>query len=199
MNIYKFLVLPVLLLLIANPVFAGYFGGGPVPAHPGFRSGQYYSHPSENATSTLVVSADTHYAIPFYVPVTTTFTKIGLSVGTAVASTECRMGIYTNSSGEPGTRLVDSGVVSTASTGAKEVTISSTLPPGWYHLTVLCNGAPTLTASSIPNKMNYLGSGSVAGNLTVGYTKTETYGALPSTFGVVTNFSLSPPRVWLRL
>lgn len=74
-----------------------------------------------------------------YVPITTTYDRIGIQVNTAVAASLVRLGIYhPHANGDrPGALLVDFGTVSSASTGIKEITISQELTPGFYFLSLV--------------------------------------------------------------
>ncbi len=74
-----------------------------------------------------------------YVPSTVTYDRIGIQVNTAVAASNARLGIYhPHSSGErPGALLLDAGVVSTATTGIKEINISQELTPGFHFLAMV--------------------------------------------------------------
>ena len=111
---------------------AYYAGGGDY-----FRSG-YYSLGmfAGAATTSGQVGQGTLLVRPFIVPIRRSFDRIGINVLTASASGAARLGIYGPGDGRPGTLVVDAGTVSTATTGAKEITISQSLDPGIYWLAV---------------------------------------------------------------
>ncbi len=77
--------------------------------------------------------------IPIYVPRTIVYDRIGIQVNTAVAASLARLGIYNpNAAGTaPGSLVLDAGTVSTATTGIKEITISQSLSPGFYFLSIV--------------------------------------------------------------
>ena len=74
-----------------------------------------------------------------YVPITTTYDRIGIQVNTAVAASNLRLGVYhPNAVGDgPGALLIDFGTVATATNGVKEITISQELTPGFYFLSLV--------------------------------------------------------------
>lgn len=74
-----------------------------------------------------------------YVPITTTYDRIGIQVNTAVAASLVRLGIYhPHANGDrPGALLTDFGTVATATNGIKEITISQELTPGFYFLSLV--------------------------------------------------------------
>jgi hypothetical protein len=88
--------------------------------------------------------------VPMMLAVGRTADRIGIEVtvaGTAATSVH-RLGIWADSSGVPGTLLVDAGTVATDSTGLKEVTISQALAANTlYWLGVVQQGAPGTTAT----------------------------------------------------
>jgi hypothetical protein len=116
--------------------------------------GGYASTPLYGNRSTFVPSEGQLVLSPLMAPATTTIDRIGIEVtsaGTASVSI-CRIGIWADSGGAPGTLLLDAGTVATDSTGLKEITISQALTLGTlYWLGVAPQGAagtrPTITGS----------------------------------------------------
>lgn len=86
---------------------------------------------------------------PIYVPSSTTFDRIAISVSSAAAAGKlARLGIYdaTGTNGLPGALVLDGGTVAVDALGAKEVTISQTLATGRYWLAFVSDGTPTCLA-----------------------------------------------------
>lgn len=174
------------------------------------------------STGTFSVVASTLYCMPIIIPISTTFTKIGVEITSANAGAACRLGIYDNTGtgGYPGAKVVDAGTVVTTSNGVVLATISQVLQ-GAYWL-VAIQGAGNST------QFRGLGSGiagstaSVHASHVLGFTGTSTtatavaglseasvssyFTALPSslsadTFAVVANASsaASSPLVFLKV
>lgn len=71
-----------------------------------------------------------------------TYTRIGINIHVAQASTTFRLGIYTNSNGHPGALVLDAGTIDSSTTGEKEITISQALA-GKYFLVAITDGTTT--------------------------------------------------------
>lgn len=166
-----------------------------------YGSGYYYSYlPTANTTFLMV--KDVVYLVPFYVPTTTTFTRIAIRTsGTAGSSgSVIRLGIYDSDSNSlPNNRVVDGGTVPGTTTGSRSVTISQSLSKGLYWIAAASQVA-TITQPTSQRIVQSSGSpfvpqGTVsaddagAPNINVGYSITGVSGALPSTasgYAVVT-------------
>lgn len=149
-----------------------------VAPHLGFVSGDYYSMLGASGTATnFAINANRMYLVPFYVPETATFDRIGIYVSSTAAAS-VRLGIYENSSGVAGDLVVDAGTVSTASSGLQTATISQSLTQGVYWLAAISNGTPGLlrydtTTTGIYGAVN---TGDLAPKISC---QDVTYGALP--------------------
>jgi hypothetical protein len=90
-------------------------------------------------TSTTGPLVNRLYAMPFYVGKTTKFDLICCEITTAGAGSNCRLGVYYDDGNcYPGALIFDSGNISSATTGEKSATITSSLQvfqPGLYWLT----------------------------------------------------------------
>jgi hypothetical protein len=176
-----------------------------IATHPGYVTGRYYPpFGSKLQPTPVAVSANFIVGAIFLCGERTTFTKIGITVATAVAASNIRLAIYNMSGGIPTSLLVDSGSISSATTGDKEVTISVTLEPGVYYLGLngdnagvyvnWCEGAfqRMQFGQSAPGTYDTLLYGS------------STFGAMPGTFPttayVDTSISWNAlhPYIWLR-
>lgn len=122
--------------------------------------------------------------IPFFVGVAHTFTGLGIDVATAGESgAKIRLGVYSDSSGQPGTLVVDGGQVAADTTGAKTTTgLTIALTPGLVWLAYCTQAA----ATTQPVVRRYLfawpiiGMDSVDSNPTLFY-EDSVSGALPAT------------------
>ena len=117
---------------------------------------------SATALTTSAPAANTLRALPFTAPARGgTLDRIGIYVTTLAAATNARVGIYTSTSDAnlyPATLVVDSGALSTATTGLKAATINVALTPGaLYWLAHVGDGAPTLRSPAVGNLFPILG------------------------------------------
>lgn len=120
--------------------------GGTTPATVTipFRSGLYYTTHNNAALTSRTTTANRITYTPFIVAAQTTFNTISILVTTGTASSNCDLGVYSDNNGVPGTLVQSLGQVSTASSGAKEITsISLTLNPGVYWLACWASAAIT--------------------------------------------------------
>jgi hypothetical protein len=105
----------------------------------------------------VIVTAGSIYYTPIFVSEKTTYIRIGIYVLTkGAAGTTADLRIFQWADGVPGALLLSCGTVSTATTGAKEITISQELDRGYYFLAIRCTGTPELMSppttigSSVP-------------------------------------------------
>jgi hypothetical protein len=104
------------------------------------------------ATTTLAMTNNTSYWIPFAVNKSTDVSAISINVSTASNNTSESVGIYNSNltSLYPST-LLSSVTLATNSTGLKTGTLATTitLTPGIYWIALASNGAPTLNALAV--------------------------------------------------
>jgi hypothetical protein len=104
---------------------------------------------TSSATTTLAMTNNTSYWIPFAVNRNISISAISINVSTAASSTSETVGIYNSDLTNlyPNT-LLGSVTLDTTTTGLKTGTLSTaiTLTPGIYWIALASNGAPTLTA-----------------------------------------------------
>lgn len=165
----------------------------PVVLHPGYPAGRWIQpFNSGSLGAGTALSSTAIRLLPFYVPVTTKIDRIGLRITTLSAAGNVRCGIYRHdaASGVPGgAPVVDSGSMSTGSTGLVEATVSATLEPGWYWMGVIadnttvvlqtCLGSEPVLASFIGTATDSI-SNDAAGTSRAVAQYTATYGALPT-------------------
>jgi len=163
-------------------------------------SGRFYDSRIQSAFTTFTLTVNTLYAVPFYVPVATTYTTLAVEVTTLSVGKSVRLGIYNDSTGVPGSLVLDAGTISTTTTGAKTITISQLLAAGWYWLAAVCDSSvPVLRALSQTNALPAMGytSGTDTTNH-VGFSVAFTFAALPSTFtGGGAVMTTAAPRIML--
>jgi hypothetical protein len=165
------------------------------PLHPGMRSGTVYYVAASvlPSASTAAVSANTAYAQPIFV--VGTATRVGIEVTTGSAGT-CRLGIYTNNNGVPGTLIVDAGAVDTTSIALVEATIN--LPVrDWVWLVSVFSATPTCRTGT--NSFASLLGGSSPSSGGKALFGASTYGAMPTAAPTMTGMSSVSPAMWLRI
>lgn len=157
-------------------------------AHPG--TSEYEAWFAANCHTHTAFSAQTlvanrMYAMPFVAPGRTgvTIDRLGINVTTG-SSGNARLGIYNDSSGYPGTLLLDAGTVVTTSIAVVTVTISQALTPGnRYWLVYVSNATPTVRSIPVNSCSHALGFSSALGTAgNCGLYVSFTYGALPTPF-----------------
>jgi len=184
-------------------------GGGGAATQGGFQSSTTALYPGYGLVSspgnTQVLTTSRIYYAAFVVGQSTTFTKMGIYVTTAQASTIARLGIYNWSGGKSTTLVLDAGTVSLAATGTVETTISQTLSAGVYSLAIIANSSTAdIRASQVQFMVYpfmYGFNDPNSGISTVLHYESGTGTTLPATATTTpTNFmSATPPLVWLRV
>jgi hypothetical protein len=117
-------------------------------AGPGlYPSGYYYEINGGNTNVTA--NNNNEFCFPLFVGQTVTLDRLSIQVTSAGSTgSVIRLGIRSDSGhGFPGAVLLDSGTVSSTSTGVKEQTISQQLTPGLWWVTATGQGLP----STLPN------------------------------------------------
>jgi len=157
----------------------------------GSTAGRYFSSGIDQYTDVIgaTPTATTLNAYPFIVSKTIKIDQIGLSVSTLVAGSSCHAGIYTDTGNTaPSTLVTGSDVtLTTTSAGLKTGTVSITLQGNnLYWLAYECSTAATLKlvtipVTSVPNVLGIVPTGAAV-SVGTGYSATNTFGALPSTY-----------------
>ena len=135
-----------------NMSFTSASGGGGGAPTAGYQAGYYYSGKMNASwgSANRALTADTVYTQPIYINESVDVDRIVAYVGSSIASTNIRCGIYNcGSNGLPSTLVSGSdGTASSASNGFKEITISCTLPQGYYFVAIHSDGAPSILYDS---------------------------------------------------
>ncbi len=164
------------------------------------RSGYYYTSRGLAAFTTNYTQ-NTLYGTPFVVPRNTTYTKVALVV-TAVASTNCRVGVYQDGGGIPTNLISELATLDTHTAGGLiTATISLPLQEGsvWLACAVQGGAATLGNISTAGIGVSELGLVNPNSDTTavLGYTQTGISGALPTTWGATLTTSTNLPAVFL--
>jgi hypothetical protein len=178
-----------------------------MPADPSwnlYASGQYYFATIGGvslANNTLIANRTYACLMPLRAG---TLVRIGCEIGTGGASSFCRLGIFNDASGVPGTRLLDAGTVDTSGNGTKEITISQAVSTAnyWFVINQQGGSAPLVRGWGSGSPF-LLPSGTVAvaqGANPVGclIDSNGWTGAFGSPFGTPTRESGLNPRIIFR-
>lgn len=190
----------------------------PSDFQPAIVTGNYYFGPFGISEADGNYGSGSLVAMPFWASHDAVFTRIGASVAAPVAASTLRLGIYDNdnaSGNVPGSLILDAGTISSATSGAKEITISYSYTANtliWLvsetdDLTNLVTfmvdtgfGTPIdltphrLGITAAPVHQSYGGTGLTK----AGAYMTRSAGALPATFTVSGRNVTAAPAVWLR-
>lgn len=186
-------------------------GGSSAPYGPRYlKSGYIYAPIGLLNEGGAVATSALAWAVPFYVPATTTAIYLFIDVMTlAGASSTVRLGIYSNSSTDdyPNARIVDAGTVLTdtvnGSTGKNLVSISTSLTAGLYWLVAAKQGTgfPTLRGYTATQSMgqSVMPTGILSSSSygAVAWTATGITGALPATWTATKTLAVAAPAVWI--
>lgn len=167
------------------------------------------AHKTTNGASSTGAAtvANKIYFEPFFLVAAATADGLGARVGTGVASTSIRLGIYEcGSNGHPGALLRETSALSAATSGVDVIgSITAVeLRPGWYYTAVATEGAPALGRIDGDGTVSHI-LGQDSGNLMVsnqGIRADHTFGALPDpapTTSLTIVSTLSLTTVFIRV
>jgi hypothetical protein len=187
-----------------NNVASGGSAYGAASNYRVFQSGGYYTAQGPFSNLGVPQAINVMSFVPFYVPTTTTFTKLASATISGSASAVVRMGIYTAnpSTDAPASLVVGTGTVSaTTSNASPTATISQTLDPGLYFLAFVHQVAKSTMLSfsdayQFPN-VRTMYPGLKANN----WIQTGVTGALPASASTafIDTTTVTPVVVWLGL
>jgi len=179
-------------------------GGSDVAWERYARPQRYYTMSATACTAptTLALTANRLYALPFLISGTHTFIRIAIAVSTLLAGT-ARLGIYSNTTGDvyPNALILDAGEVSTSTTGLKEIVINWSPTPGLYWLSLVSSVACTVRAVAVAGAMPILGlDATLAAAHGDSWYVAYTYGVLPNPYpaGATINNGTMPIVALLR-
>lgn len=141
---------------------------------------------TNNASSTgYTAVANRLVMVPFWLNASIECDALAVRIGTGVASTNVRMGIYDcKSDGHPGKLLGETGALASATSGTDVTgTLGATirLQPGWYFTAFVSDGAPAVGRMTGGGEV-FNNMGVAGGNLmqaVAAFYGTHTFGALP--------------------
>jgi len=172
-------------------------------AKPEMTTGVYYisdTHVFGTVTGLTSLTLNTMYSNPILIPSTITVDRIGIYNNSALAGKDARLGIYNDSSGRPGSLLLDAGVVDFDATGEKEIVISQELTPGWYWPVILPEATGNIRGTSTTSNYGILGKDTITSTtLYTHASNAQAFGALPDPFGVATMLKTNNPLLHLRI
>jgi hypothetical protein len=166
---------------------AGGGGGALVPKiRTGSTANRWYSAGviTAQAPTSNVVTANHLRALPFVSPQAITVDRLAVECTNGVAG-NLRMGIYSDDGNcYPASPLVDSGSISSNTTGVITATVSQALTAGTlYWLVFIASAAPTLRAMNMAQLTPILGwSSTIGNNIGVGWDASFTFAAFPTPF-----------------
>lgn len=158
-------------------------GGASIPSP--LSANYYFVAPLFTATSTVALTANRIYAIPFVLSVSKTITTIGITVSTAASGTTVQVGVYSDSDGSPNALLYSTSSLDSGTTGFKTYTNQSwSLSAGaTYWLAIQSNGTPTVGAITPVSNLVYC-SGTTFARQNGIYYSAASYGLPSSLSGV---------------
>jgi hypothetical protein len=143
--------------------YGGIADGSASPLGPAFGSGyltgRYYGpFLGPGSAGTLVAVLNTLYFIPIQVFRQYTFAGLMTSINAGIATAVCRLGIYNDAGGIPGTRVKEfPGTIDASTAGQKELLEATLLAPGLYYLAVVAQtAAPTFDGRSCNNPPSFM-------------------------------------------
>lgn len=147
------------------------------------RVGGYFCYAWRTPVATAM-AVDHLYGQPFLAGRNITVDRIAVNITIAGAGgTAIRLGIYKNGTNlYPGALLLDAGTVAADGVAIREININQSLVKGWYFLTHISDGAPTLR--DLEPCYSPLGDQRAAmdGYADTGWDVAQAYGALPDPF-----------------
>lgn len=165
--------------------------------HPStYITGKYYG-PFHYGTGNVAFTNGTMYAYPWLLHEAISIDRIGI-LAIATASGTARLGVYQDSSGLPGSLVVDAGTVSGTSTAVVEATVSTTIGPGVVWLAVAPQGANQSIRASQSFGYDSFPSPTAQGANAACVTQTGVSGSLPNPFGTPASTAGSSPMVMVR-
>lgn len=159
-----------------------------------YQSGLYYRTPVELST-TSTATLNTLYFVAMLTPSDVVLDRISINAGSTFSGTAVvRLGLYKEVNGAPGDLILDAGTVScTAALNEYEITISQTIPAGYYFLAAVMQTAATTSTflgsrtGSSYNPWQISRYNAITSGTSAGFAQTSVSGALPSTATATTS------------
>ena len=137
-------------------------GGASVPCP--LSTNYYFAAPLFTATSTIALTANRIYILPFVLSVDRIITTIGITVSTAASGSTIQVGVYSDGGGKPSSLLYCTSDLDSGTTGFKTYTNQSwSLNAGaTYWLAIQSSGTPTVGAVTPVSNLIYCSGTTIA-------------------------------------
>lgn len=183
------------------PEWAAAAGGASPQDGPTFLSGRYAGW--SGSIDTRTTNEDRGFYVPMPIPRSLTIDRIGVEVtASATGSPLIRLGIYEDSSGAPGTLILDAGTVDASTTGFKEITISQALTAGMVWLVLAQQGGTSngaVRATRYATHVSIPSSGYSLYEAAAWVDANATTGALAASAPAMNDVVSAAPRFMLRV
>lgn len=152
--------------------------------HPGLRAGRIYGVHGTNPASARVseaLAAGALYCLPIFIPHRCTLNTVGIRTNAAAAGQNIKLALYhATGAGTAGLRIYESGNISLAAAGDKQVAgLSIVLEAGLHFLCVVASAGVVANWCATNSLIDLFGrTGSTGVDSLMGYT--TGYGALPA-------------------
>lgn len=148
-------------------------------------------------TNTIAIASNRLTSLPYIPNQTITCQNLYINVTNAIASSNCRILIYSDLDGKPDQKLYESANLDTSTIGIKTAITTFTFNLGQiYWLTIHSNLNPTLSGlgvgSLIPIKIQ-------STSLVSGYSAAGTFGSAPTTYPSPANITTTVPQVFITI
>lgn len=114
------------------------------------KKGIFSTHWGSHPGSTLAVTADRLYLLPFKIDGSCDINGFYIDMNTAgAASTKARIGLYRmKADGQPGAVICETADIDTSVAAAvlSPSVTQTRIKPGWYFIALICSGTPTFVA-----------------------------------------------------
>jgi hypothetical protein len=161
-------------------------------------------------TSSLSLSANTAYFVPFIIGQTMTATALVCTLTSVVGTKHVRMGIYKSdgTAGKPSTLVVDGG--SSTMSGSAPIDVSQTIsqslgPNALYWLAIVSDAAPSISAfipngcMLVPGGWTTVSSATFTNAPVLGYLASFTYGSFPNPWtATLSSITTNVPAIGIK-
>lgn len=163
-----------------------------------FRSGAFTGPNTVGNLGSTTPTLNEQWAVPFLVPITTTFDRIGLEVLSATATSVIRLGIYNdNGNGFPSTVVLDAGTINGNSATFQTITISQQLTAGLYWVSCCPQTATTSIRTFTAISLGDVNFTNYGGNAFMGFKQSGISGAFAS-WGAESALTAAAPYIVVR-
>jgi hypothetical protein len=180
-------------------------GGSGLPLQLPIQDGFYYTTymGRELSSETDARTSDFLRAYPICFAETKTWTEIGVTIGATETNGKCRLGIYSDNGGLPGSLLVDAGEIDFDATEDKPLSISQSLTANTRYWAVIVYSFPDELETGfviyLEPAHDFSGRETTLSVPYTGVGVSHSYGALPASFGEPeVFFDGTPEFIWLR-